>query len=273
IAAAMARLGAKVALAAPVSDDPVGRFVISKLATFGIEHLTPDPVKGEARTSLALAELVDQGSETVIYRNNAADFELGGEALTRNAGRAALTVVTGTALAREPSRSAALAALESADFGVLDLDYRPYSWADMSSAALVYGAAAERADLVIGNDEEFAVLSGQSAPRAHAAALGKAAFFKEGAAGCTAFMPGAEPVFVPAFAVKALKPFGAGDAFLGASLTALLEGWPLRQAMVRGAAAAALVVTRPGCASAMPGAHEIETFQRDQEAPDAYPPV
>ncbi|MEO1798418.1 MAG: PfkB family carbohydrate kinase, partial [Pseudomonadota bacterium] len=246
IAAAMARLGARVGLAAPVSDDPVGRFVRRTLGEFGIEHLTPDPVPGEPRTSLALAELIDEGSETVIYRNNAADFHLNAVDLAPHLGRARLIVATGTALAAEPSRSTTVAALKAGQ-SVLDLDYRPYSWASREAATETYAEAAAHADILVGNDEEFAILAGSADPRDYAANLPQTVLFKEGAAGCTLFQPGEAPSFLPAFEVQALKHFGAGDAFLGGTLAGYLAGLSLEDAMVRGAAGAALVVTRPGC--------------------------
>ena len=43
-------------------------------------------------------------------------------------------------------------------------------------------------------------------------------------------------------------------------LAALAEGRPLKEAVTRGSAAAAIVVTRPGCAPAMPTTAELEDF-------------
>ena len=43
----------------------------------------------------------------------------------------------------------------------------------------------------------------------------------------------------------------AGDAFNGGLAAALVEGLPLRQAVIWGAAAAALAVTKPGAQSSM----------------------
>ncbi|MEP3638496.1 MAG: PfkB family carbohydrate kinase [Paracoccaceae bacterium] len=269
IAAAMARQGAQVALAAPVSDDPVGKFVRNKLAVFGIQHVDAANVDNQARTSLALAELVDQGSETVIYRNNAADFSLSSSDLDTWIDAAPLTVVTGTALAREPSRTACLDALTKSECGVLDLDYRPYSWASQDSSARVYQAAGAEASIIVGNDEEFAVFAPGSEPRETAAGLaakGKTVIFKEGAKGCTAMRANTEPLFVPPYPVDALKPFGAGDAFLGTALVGLSQGLDLEDALRNGAAAAALVVQRPGCASAMPDQGEVQAFRHMKEA-------
>ena len=269
IAAAMARQGAQVALAAPVSDDPVGKFVLNKLEAFGIQHINAANIDDQARTSLALAELVDQGSETVIYRNNAADFSLSSRDIDPWVNAAPLTVVTGTALAKEPSRAACLGALTKSDCAILDLDYRPYSWTSAESAARVYQAAGIEASIIVGNDEEFAVFEPGQAPRKTAEALasqGKTVIFKEGAKGCTALQAHAKPLFVPPYLVDALKPFGAGDAFLGTTLVALSAGMELEDALRNGAAAAALVVQRPGCASAMPDQGEVQAFRHMKEA-------
>ncbi len=59
--------------------------------------------------------------------------------------------------------------------------------------------------------------------------------------------------------VTMAKPFGAGDAFLGNLLAALASG-SIWLAAARGAAAAALVVSRPGCASAMPDGQQLADF-------------
>lgn len=60
-----------------------------------------------------------------------------------------------------------------------------------------------------------------------------------------------ETFFTPAFSVKAVDTVAAGDAFNGGLAAALVEGLPLRQAVVWGAAAGALAATKPGAQSAM----------------------
>ena len=62
------------------------------------------------------------------------------------------------------------------------------------------------------------------------------------------------------FRVDAIKPFGAGDAFLGNFVAALLGGRDLEVAVTRASAAAAYVVARHGCASAMLTAAELDSF-------------
>jgi ribokinase len=70
----------------------------------------------------------------------------------------------------------------------------------------------------------------------------------------------AETFFTPAFPVAAVDTVAAGDAFNGGLTAALLEGLPLRQAIVWGAAAGALAATKPGAQAAMCDRATLETF-------------
>jgi ribokinase len=63
---------------------------------------------------------------------------------------------------------------------------------------------------------------------------------------------------VAAVPVKAVDPTGAGDAFLGALGVYLAEGRPLREAVRRANAVAALSVTRPGAQASFPTRDEVE---------------
>ena len=62
------------------------------------------------------------------------------------------------------------------------------------------------------------------------------------------------------FPVEALKPTGAGDAFLAGFAASLAAGKSLEVSVRRGAAAAAIVVSRVGCAPAMPTLDALEAF-------------
>ncbi len=99
---------------------------------------------------------------------------------------------------------------------VLDIDYRAYSWASPSEAAAICGVAARDCDVVIGNDEEFALLAvgrgGWTWPRRWAVRV---------CLPCTsAGRRGPSPsrrgrIETGIFRVEALKPMGAGDGFMG----------------------------------------------------------
>lgn len=271
IAAGLARLGAQVDLMTALSDDPVGRFCAARLDAFGIGQRLISRSGPETRTSLALSETLMDQHETVIYRNGAADFDLGADLPDRMdlTGLAAL-VVTGTALAREPSRMVTLRAIALAQEAevpvVLDLDYRPYSWASAEEASEIYTAAAQHSSIVVGNDLEFAVLRGASSPTAdHARTLCRegpgACIYKMGQDGAITFHAGQEQAS-GIFPVRALKPVGAGDAFLASFLVTRFAGSRMDEAVRRGSAAAALVVSRPGCSEAMPRAEDVTAFMQ-----------
>ena len=67
-------------------------------------------------------------------------------------------------------------------------------------------------------------------------------------------------ITVPIFPVELKKPFGAGDAYMGGLIAELLAGGSVETAAQFGAAAAAIVVSRVGCASAMPTRNEVLEF-------------
>jgi 5-dehydro-2-deoxygluconokinase len=275
IAVALTRQGCRAALVTCLSDDAVGRFCLAELDRYGIDRRHVRLVGGEARTSLALSESRVEGHHTVIYRNGAADF-----GMTRadvegiDYAAASALVATGTALAAEPSRGAVLHAFGLARTAgvpvVLDIDYRPYSWTSAAEAAEVCGRAAALSDIVVGNDVEFAVLAGGADGEAQARALadGGAAIvvYKRGEAGAVTHA-GGRTIRTGIYPVEALKPTGAGDAFLGGLLAALAAGRPVEEAVLRGSAAAAIVVGRVGCAPAMPTTAELDAFLATHPGP------
>ena len=80
-----------------------------------------------------------------------------------------------------------------------------------------------------------------------------------GERGAICFYDGNE-ITVPIFPVELKKPFGAGDAYMGGLIAELLAGGSVETAAQFGAAAAAIVVSRVGCASAMPTRNEVLEF-------------
>lgn len=268
IAAALARQGARTALVSCVSDDAVGRFCLAELHRYAVDTTHVRAVTGEARTSLAVVETRPTDAQTVLYRNNAADFTLTEADVTKvNYDPLAALVVTGTALARDPSRDATFTAMRLArDYGapvILDLDYRAYSWASREEAARVCLQAAQTADATIGNDDEFGLLAGsyERGPGL-AADLAQGSLFtvyKRGPEGSTTFTATGR-FDTPITPVTALKPMGAGDGFMGGLLASLAQGHSLEAAVHRGAATAALIVAGIGCAPASPDTATLDAF-------------
>lgn len=277
IAVALIRQGCSAALVTCVSDDAIGRFVLNELDRYGIDRRHVRTVGGERRTSLALVETRMQDHQSVIYRNNAADFALTlsdveGVDYPAYVG----LVLTGTALAAEPSRSAcfrAIALARAAGLPVLlDLDYRPYSWPSATEAQSTCARAAALSDMVVGNDVEFAMLAGPAnhgllAARALVAQGCNLCIYKMGEEGAITFTPQTE-FRTGIYPTQAIKPTGAGDSFLGALAAALCRSLPIRDCVLRGSAAAAMVVARTGCAPAMPTLAELDAFLAAHPAPE-----
>ncbi len=275
IAAGICRQGGRAALLTSVSDDPVGQYCLNQLAGYGVETRYVNRTGGEARNSLAVCDTNGDETQVVIYRNGAADFEMTKDDVERVdlTGFGAL-VATGTVLADEPSRSATFTAICRARAAglpiVFDLDYRPYSWPDEKTSAAVYGRMVEHCDIIIGNDSEFGVLAasynvGFAAARA-LAKKGRTVIYKMGHQGSVALTRDCE-FRTGVFEVDALKPTGAGDAFMAGFLVAVSQGRGLLEATVRGSACAALVVSRVGCAQAQPMVEEIDRFISTHPAP------
>jgi 5-dehydro-2-deoxygluconokinase len=268
IAVALAKQGGQVSLITAVSNDAVGRFTIKALNSYGIDTHYVSKVGGETRNTLAVVETRVQNCQSVIYRNDAADFQMTmADVAAVDYKSFSALIVTGTCFAKEPSRSATFHAMQLAKKAglvlVIDVDYRPYSWASKAEAQAVCMKAAELCDIVIANDEEFAVLAGTTDGLACAEKLAAdhnaLVVYKMGAEGCITFSSG-QRIETPIFKVTALKPTGAGDAFMGGFMSGLTASANLEEAIKRGAATAAIVVTRVGCAPAMPDSKTVMNF-------------
>ncbi|MEM7320358.1 MAG: PfkB family carbohydrate kinase, partial [Pseudomonadota bacterium] len=147
IAVAICKLGGQAALVTTLSDDAVGDFCRQQLINYGIDDQFVRKITGEFRTSLAVYESRVENHKTVIYRNNAADFQMDMqdvEAPDYSAYSGMIT--TGTVFAANPSRDAGFRAMELArqtDIPVIfDIDYRPYSWVSAEVASDVLTRAA-----------------------------------------------------------------------------------------------------------------------------------
>lgn len=276
IAAALVRQGCRASLVTCVSDDAVGRFCLHQLDAYGIDRTHVRSVAGEARNSLAVVETRLEDCQSVIYRNNAADFAMTASDIERpDYARYAALITTGTVLAAEPSRAAAFRAFELARAAglplIFDVDYRPYSWPSAAVAADVYSRAGALCDVIVGNDVEFGFMAGEAEKgldkaRSLIASGAQIVVYKRGEKGSVTVTRDGE-FATGIFPTQALKPTGAGDSFLGAFVAALAEGRPVGEAVLRGSAAAAMVVARVGCAPAMPTRTELDAFLATHPGP------
>jgi len=275
IAVALVRQGCKAALLTRVSDDAVGRFCLTQLDAYGVDRTLVRVEGGEARNSLAVVETRIENCQSVIYRNGAADFAMAAaDVEAADYARFSALVTTGTVLAAEPSRSAAFRAFDLARAAglplIFDVDYRPYSWPSAEVAAETYSRAAALCDVIVGNDVEFGFMAGHAdrgldKARSLVAEGAQIVVYKLGEKGAVTITRDGE-FATGVYPTQALKPTGAGDSFLGAFLAGLAEGLPVKAAVLRGSAAAAMVVARVGCAPAMPTRTELESFMATRSA-------
>ncbi|MFL4472154.1 5-dehydro-2-deoxygluconokinase [Tateyamaria armeniaca] len=276
IAAGICKLGGKAALVTSVSDDSVGSYCINRLEHYGVDTTHVRRVGGEFRNSLAFYESVLEGHRNVIYRNGAADFQMevaDVEAVDYAAYGALITA--GTVFAAEPSRSATFRAFELAKAAgvpiIFDVDYRPYSWPSPEVAAEVLSRAAEASDMIVGNDEEFGFMAGgmdkgQAKARDLSRSSAEIVIYKKGENGAVTYA-GDQEISTGIYPVTAVKPNGAGDAFMAGLMTGLAASNDLETAILRGSACASITVSKPGCAPAMPDPDVLSAFLTNHPGP------
>jgi 5-dehydro-2-deoxygluconokinase len=222
-----------------------------------------------------------------FYRTNPADIHVSIadiQAVPLSTSRALL--LSGTALSRGLVREATLYAAEQARaLGVtsfVDLDLRPDQWAHPLAYGVMMRALLPLVDVVIGTEEEiFAALDsepGSVMDGGRVTAVQKqklishiqqllshqtgpqAVVLKEGAKGATVYIRDAPPIHAAGYPVEVLNTVGAGDAFASGFIYGRLHNWNWHKSARMGNACGALVVTRHGCAAAMPSEQEVLRF-------------
>jgi 5-dehydro-2-deoxygluconokinase len=258
VATGLARLGVRCTIISAVGDDGFGEYVRGYLEREGVDcsQLSTHPT---LRTALAFCEAwpPDRFPITFYRTPTCPDWELHfGELDIESIVRAPLALVTGTGLAREPSRTATLGVVRArAERGartIFDADWRAQLWEQPEEYPVVAGLAAAAADIVVGGDGEL-----------EAAGLGpesaETVVVKHGPDGVTVHQRGVASR-IPPMPVEVVNGLGAGDAFLAAFTAGLLDGLDPVAAARRGSAAGALVATRLACSDAMPTHAELERF-------------
>lgn len=278
IAVGLARLEWQVSMLGAVSDDAIGRFVVSELAAEGVNVDAVQAVRSH-NTSLALNQVAPSlGAQQIFYRNSPADAFLvwdrrAAAKLTRRkiaSKRSAVFVTNGTSLCSDGSRAVTTRALRIARAigmtTVLDVDYRASSWSSPSSAGKSCRAVWPWVDILLANDDEMRLLAPSGSrfagleERVAASALRRGVqivVWKRGAAGSVAFTAAGRSS-VPANPVKVVSTNGAGDGFAAGFLTAYGRGLEVTDCLRYGNAAAGWVVAQSECAEAMPRPEELE---------------
>ena len=267
----LTKYGGSCSLLTRVSNDALGKFAINQLDFYGVKSDLVKLEDNESRISFAIVESTVVDHQSIIYRHKAADLFLNKNDIENsNLQNYECILITGTSLAAEPSRSAVLYALKLAKEKkipvIMDIDYRPYTWESEDKAKEIYNLAGDYCSGIIGNDDEFAILSGNyDDGLSYAKKISRncdLVIYKMGEKGSITFANNKE-IQRGIFPVKPLKPTGAGDAFMGSLIGAILKNYDLQKAIEIGSAAAAIVVTKVGCAPAMPDLDEVLDFMKN----------
>ena len=267
----LTKYGGSCSLLTRVSNDALGKFAINQLNSYGVKSDLVKFEDNESRISFAIVESTIVDHQSIIYRHKAADLFLNKNDIENsNLQNYECILITGTSLAAEPSRSAVLYALKLAKEKkipvIMDIDYRPYTWESEDKAKEIYNLAGDYCSGIIGNDDEFAILSGNyDDGLSYAKKISRncdLVIYKMGEKGSITFANN-EEIQRGIFPVKPLKPTGAGDAFMGSLIGAILKNYDLQKAIEIGSAAAAIVVTKVGCAPAMPDLDEVLDFMKN----------
>ncbi|WP_341277720.1 5-dehydro-2-deoxygluconokinase [Paenibacillus sp. FSL H8-0537] len=275
IAIGMSRLGMKTSFIGKVADDQMGRFITTylknnQIATSGI--VTDD---SGAVTGLAFTEIKSPSECSILmYRDNVADLLLKPQEVSEELiANSKMLLISGTALAQNPSREAVFLAIDYArKHGVViafDLDYRPYTWNSPEETAIYYNLAAEKCDIIMGTREEFDNMETfEPNPERddHVTAAkwfnyaAQIVIIKHGKDGSIAYTKDGASHRAKSFPAKVIKTFGAGDSYAAGFLYGSMQGWSIEKSMEFGSAAACIVISSHSCSDAMPSADQVQDY-------------
>lgn len=255
-AVAAARQGAQVAMLGAVGQDAHGAALLAALQADGIDTGAVERIAGTPSGTAAILLMPDGENSIVVIAG--ANHALTPERVRAQAGRLrqARVVVAQLECPLDAVTEALTIAREAGAITVLNA--APVQPLD--------DALLGQLDWLVVNEIEAAALAGmpvpgptearevaerlrQRGPRQVLVTLGAEGLVLAGPEGTLA---------LPAPRVQAVDTTGAGDTVVGALAAALAAGRPLREALTRAQAAAALAVTRLGTQSAMPTAAEVD---------------
>ena len=270
---ALSKLNVASDLVTCVSDDAIGNYIFKKLDDFNIGNKFCRRADKKFQTQIAVVETILENNQSILYRNNSCDLQLEQNDIERiNFEDYSSVFISGVTLSSNPSRDAVFLAIEKAAALklplIIDLDYRPYNWESDEKKSEVYKEVMNQMDIIIGNDLEFNIADNSNEGLKLAQTLiqkkPSIIIYKMGEKGSKVYTKDSEQDF-GIYSVQAIKPTGAGDAFNGGFVSSLYQDFSLEDAVKRGSANAAIVVTKVGCSSAMPNIEELNQFIKNKE--------
>ncbi|WP_259455248.1 sugar kinase [Microbacterium sp. AG238] len=248
VAAHAAAAGQPAAWFSRVGDDALGRRVVSRVARRGVD-VSRVVVDAEHPTGLYLK---DPGHGVAYYRAGSAAAHLSeadADAISWNG--VAMLHVSGITAALGGTAPAFVRRLvdRAREAGVpvsVDVNHRAPLWSETAASGPLLDLA-RRADVVfVGRDEAETLWATADADAVRALLPDVPQLVvKDGAVGATLFA-GDDVVFEPALVVDVVEPVGAGDAFAGGYLAALLAGAAPHDRLRSGHERAALTMATTG---------------------------
>ena len=268
VAVALARLGVPSAFCGAVGADPFGNRLKRVLTADRVEIDSLRTIEGES-TTLAFAWKDERGDGHFrIVRLADALLSVEQVEAARIAERGAV-IVGSVGLTEEPSRGALYQAVEIASAAgvpvIFDVNVRPSLWRSREEARQVCQPVFEAATIVKLSVDDADFLFGLREPNE--------IFVSDiGASGIRLLTDGGRGAWfrdergtvghVPAFAVEAVEPTGAGDAFTAGIAARFLasRSAPTMDDVRFASAAGAITATRLGAIESLPTRAEIEQF-------------
>lgn len=287
IAIGASRLGLKAIAFTAVGADPVGQFVRRFMQNEGV-NTDFVGIKPERRTGMAVVGVQPPDRFPLLfYRENPADIHITiEEAKKLPLDETRALSLSGTALSRGGAHDVSLFLAEQAKARdittFIDLDLRPDQWSHPLAFGLHLRRVLPLCDVIIGTEEEFyaalsptpeAVLAGESVTdaaglhkllRGYAVENDALLALKRGDRGARLYF-GEAYRDVPGFPAEIVNTVGAGDGFASGLIYGWTQGWGWEEAARFANACGALVVSRHGCARALPYRREVEAFLRNKE--------
>lgn len=287
IAVGAQRLGLKVGLFSAVAPDPVGGFIANTLDKEGVDTTHVQTINGTTSTAVVCGIIPPDRFPLVFYRDNAPDEKITIDHVEKvDFSQYRAFVMSGTALAVEPARSAAFHATEKAKKAgipvILDIDFRSISWKDIRTHGIVLRQYLPLCDIVMGTNEELLAVFIQDAAQlaikdnaitdpyikgniseaiTKIMTLGiNLLLVKTGADGVAAYHKDGTKQKVPGFPVEPVNILGAGDAFAAGFLYGYLNEWDTYKSCRLANACGAWMVTKHGCCNYAPYYDEIINF-------------
>ncbi|MFE9607396.1 carbohydrate kinase family protein [Streptomyces sp. NPDC006012] len=265
MAAALARLGLRTSLAAAFGDDHYGEYCWDALAQGEGIDLSASRTVPDWHSPVTVSMAYENERTMVSHGHEPPPEETAPDCPPR--ARAAVAALTPGVRAPWIAQAAREGTRIFADVG----------WDDTGAWDLAGLADLHHCEAFLPNAEEAMRYTGTACPRAAAHALADhvpLAVVTLGAEGAYAVdRRTGETAEVPAIAVEALDPTGAGDVFVAGFVTGTLAGWPLADRLAFAGLTAALSVQEFGGSLSAPGWAEIGAWWRRVQSVDGQDPA